>query len=110
MKLDMGFRGFAGVMFGMLVMRMGEMRMMGAGLVIAITHMSGGFAMMLGGMFVMFGGVLVMFGGVLGVRHGRLPFSCRILRTAFNSVILRQIRDERPRNEPRRSLFSLCSA
>jgi hypothetical protein len=74
MKLDMGFRGFAGVMFGVLVMRMGEMCMMGARLVVAIRHMGGGFAMMLGGMLVMFSGVLVMFGGVLGVRHGRLPF------------------------------------
>jgi 23S rRNA (cytidine1920-2'-O)/16S rRNA (cytidine1409-2'-O)-methyltransferase len=85
-------------MFGVFVMRMGKMRMMRARLVIAIRHMGGGFAMMLSRMFVMFGGMLVMFGGVLGVRHGRLPFLCRILRTQFNSVILRQIRDGWRRN------------
>jgi hypothetical protein len=85
-------------MFGVFVVSMGKMRMMRARLVIAIRHMGGGFAMMLGGVFVMFGGMLVMFGGVLGVRHGRLPFPCRILRTGFNSVILRQIRDGWRRN------------
>src|ERR1700722_16481765 len=85
-------------MFGVSVVGMGKMRMMRARLVIAIRHMGGGFAMMLSRMFVMFGGMLVMFGGVLGVRHGRLPFFCRILRTQFNSVILPQIRDGWRRN------------
>ena len=92
-------------MFRVFVMRMGKMRMMRARLVIAIRHMGGGFAMMLSRMFVMFGGMLVMFGGVLGVRHGRLPFLCRILRTQFNSVILRQTRD----GPTRKSVAGVCS-
>jgi 23S rRNA (cytidine1920-2'-O)/16S rRNA (cytidine1409-2'-O)-methyltransferase len=73
-QLDMGFRGFACMMFGVLVMAMGQMRVMGARFVVAIRDMRGGFAVMLGGVFVMFGGVLVVIGGVLGVSHGRLPF------------------------------------
>ena len=102
MKLDMSLRGLAGVMFSVLVMRVGEMGVMGPRFMIAIRDMGGGFAVMPGGMFMMFGGVFVMIGGVLGVRHGRLPFS-RVLRTAFNSVILRQIRDGRRRIRPRQS-------
>ena len=74
MKLDMRLGGFARVMFGVLVMRMGEMRMMRARFVIAVGDVAGGGAMMFGGLFVMLGGVLVMLGGVLGVRHGRLPY------------------------------------
>jgi hypothetical protein len=72
MKLDMGFRGFAGVMLRVFVMSMGEMRVMSARFVVAVRDVSGGFAMMLCGMFVMFGGVLMMLCGVLGVRHCRL--------------------------------------
>ena len=95
MKLDMGLRGFAGVMFGMFVMGVSEMRMMGARFVIAILDERGGFAMMLRGVFMVLGGVLVMICSVLGVRHGRLLFNCRILRPALNSAILRQTRDGR---------------
>jgi len=49
--------------------------------------------MVLGSLFVVLGGVLVMICSVLGVRHGRLLFKDRILRTALNSAILRQTRD-----------------
>jgi 23S rRNA (cytidine1920-2'-O)/16S rRNA (cytidine1409-2'-O)-methyltransferase len=94
MKLDMGVRGFAGVMLGALVMGVSEMSVMGARLVIAIGHMRRCLTMMLGSVFVMFGGVLVMLGGMFGVSHDRLPLLCRILRLGFNSAILRQIRDE----------------
>jgi ascorbate-specific PTS system EIIC-type component UlaA len=94
MQLDMGVGGLAGVVLGSFVMGMGEMGVMSARLMIALGDMSGGFAMMLRRAFMMFCGLFVMFGGVLGVRHGRLPFIGRILRTALNSVILRQIRDE----------------
>ena len=73
MQLDMRLGGFARVMLGVLVMGMGEMRMMGARLVVAVGDMAGGGAVMFGGLFVMLCGVLVMLGGVLGVRHGRLP-------------------------------------
>jgi hypothetical protein len=95
MKLDMGLRGFAGVMFGMFVMGVSEMRMMGARFVVAILDEPGRFAMVLGSLFVVLGGVLVMICSVLGVRHGRLLFKDRILRTALNSAILRQTRDGR---------------
>lgn len=70
----MGLRGFAGVMFGLLMMSMGEMRVMGARFVLAVRDEAGGFAMMLRGLFVMLGGEFVLLGGALGVRHGRLPF------------------------------------
>ena len=40
MQFDMGFRGFAGVMLGMFVMSVGEMRMMRARLMIAVGDMS----------------------------------------------------------------------
>ena len=93
MKLDMGLRGFAGVMFGMFVMGVREMRMMGARFVIAILNERGGFAMMLSGMFMVLGGMFVMICSVLGVRHGRLLSNGRILRMALNSAILRQTRD-----------------
>ena len=93
MKLDMGLRGFAGVMFGMFVMGVSEMRMMGAGFMIAILDERGGFAMMLRGVFMVLGGVFVMICSVLGVRHGRLLSNGRILRMALNSAILRQTRD-----------------
>ena len=73
MQLDVRFGGLAGMMLGVLVMRVGEMRMMRAGFVIAIGDMSRGFTMVLGGVFVMLGGLLVMLGGLLGVRHRRLP-------------------------------------
>ena len=92
-KLDMGLRSFAGVVFGMFVMRVSEMRMMGAGFMIAILDERGGFAMMLSGMFMVLGGMFVMICSVLGVRHGRLLFKDRILRPALNSAILRQNRD-----------------
>jgi hypothetical protein len=105
MKLDMSLRGFAGMMFGVLMMRMGEMRVMGAGFVIAVGDMRGGFAMMLRGVLMMLGGVFVMFGSVFGVRQGRLLFFGRILRTALNSVILRQTRD----GPTRKSVAGVCS-
>ena len=73
MKLDMRFGGFAGVMLGMLVVRVSKMRMMRAGFMIAIGDMGRRFAMVLGGVFVMLGGLLVMLGGVFGVRHRSLP-------------------------------------
>src|ERR1700722_17243930 len=92
-------------MFGVSVVSMGKMRMMRGRLVIAIRHVGGGFAMMLSRMLVMFGGMLMMFGGVFGVRHGRLPFVCRILRTPFNSVILRQTRDGWRRNSLAKTSF-----
>jgi 23S rRNA (cytidine1920-2'-O)/16S rRNA (cytidine1409-2'-O)-methyltransferase len=92
-------------MFGVSVVSMGKMRMMRARLVIAIRHVGGGFSMMLSRMLVMFGGMLMMFGGVFGVRHGRLPFVCRILRTPFNSVILRQTRDGWRRNSLAKARF-----
>src|ERR1700722_10141321 len=92
-------------MFGVSVGSMGKMRMMRGRLVIAIRHVGGGFAMMLSRMLVMFGGMLMMFGGVFGVRHGRLPFVCRILRTPFNSVILRQTRDGWRRNSLAKARF-----
>ena len=60
------------MMFGVLVMAMGQMRVMGARFVIAILDERGGFAMMLGGMFMVLGGMFVMICSVLGVRHGRL--------------------------------------
>jgi 23S rRNA (cytidine1920-2'-O)/16S rRNA (cytidine1409-2'-O)-methyltransferase len=94
-KFDMSVRGFTGVMFGALVMRVGEMSVMGARLVIAIGHVRRCLPVMLGSVFVMFGGVLVVLGGMFGVNHGRLPLLCRILRLGFNSAILRQIRDGR---------------
>ncbi|MGO9756979.1 MAG: hypothetical protein ACLPNY_10235 [Roseiarcus sp.] len=68
----------AGVMFGVLVMRMGEMRVMGPRFVLAVRKEAGGFAMMLGGLIVVLGGELVLLGGVLGVRHGRLPWSAHL--------------------------------
>ena len=78
MKLDMRFGGFARVMFGVLVMRMSEVGMMGARLVVAVTHVRRGHAVMFGGLLVMLCRVLVMLGGVLGVRHGRLPYCPRL--------------------------------
>ena len=48
-KLDMRLGGFAGVMFGVLVMGMGEMGMMRAGFVVAVGDVAGGCAMMFGG-------------------------------------------------------------
>ena len=74
MKLDMRLGGLAGVMFGVFVMGMGEMRVMRAGFMVAVRDVGGGGAVMVGGLFVMLCGVLVMLGGVLGVRHGCLPF------------------------------------
>ena len=100
MKFDMGLRRFVRVMFGMFVMRVSEMRMMGARFVVAILDKRGSFAMMLGGLFVVLGGMFVMICSVLGVRHGRLLFNCRILRTALNSAILRQTRDGRRQKTP----------
>jgi hypothetical protein len=82
MKLDMGLGGFAGVMFGLFMMGMGEVRVMGARFVLAVRDVAGGFAVMLGGFFMMLGGEFVMFGGVLGVRHGRLPFLPRLADAA----------------------------
>jgi hypothetical protein len=67
MKFDMRLGGFAGVMLGLFMMGMGEVRVMGARFVFAVRDVAGRFAVMLGGF-------LMMFGGVLGVRHGRLPF------------------------------------
>jgi hypothetical protein len=74
MKFDMGLRGFAAVMFGLLMMSMGQVRVMGARFVIAVGDEGGGFAMVLRGLVVVLCGELVMLGGVLGVRHGGLPF------------------------------------
>ncbi|MGA2791945.1 MAG: hypothetical protein ABSE69_00210 [Roseiarcus sp.] len=74
MKFDMGLRGFAAMMFGLFMMSMGQMRMMGARFVLAVRDEGGGFAMMLCGLFVMLCGEFMLLGGVLGVRHGRLPF------------------------------------
>lgn len=92
-------------MLGMFVMSVCEMRVMGAGFVIAVGDMRGGFAMMLRGVLMMLGGVFVMFGSVFGVRQGRLLFFGRILRTALNSVILRQTRD----GPTRKSVAGVCS-
>jgi hypothetical protein len=74
MKLDMRFRGFAGMMFRMFVVRMREMGVMRACFVIAVGNVGRRFAMMFGGVVVVFCGMFVMFGGAFGVRHGRFPF------------------------------------
>jgi hypothetical protein len=100
MQLDMSFRGFAGMVLGMLVMRMGEMRVMGAGFVIVIGHMGSGLAMMVGRVLVMLRSVLVMLGGMLGMRHGRLPFLPR-LADGFAS--------RRVATAPRRTAGEACS-
>jgi hypothetical protein len=73
MKLDMRLRRFAGVMFGVRMMGVGEMGVMGAGLMIALGDMGRRFAMVLGGAVVVLGGLLVVLGGAFGVRHPRLP-------------------------------------
>jgi hypothetical protein len=74
-KFDMSVRGFTGVMFGALVMRVGEMSVMGARLVIAIGHVRRCLPVMLGSVFVMFGGVLVVLGGMFGVNHWSSPLA-----------------------------------
>jgi hypothetical protein len=73
MQFHMRFGGFARVMLGLLMVSMGEMRVMGARLVIVLLEMGGGLTMMLGGAFEMLGGVLMMFGGALGVTHDLPP-------------------------------------
>jgi hypothetical protein len=87
-------------MFGVLMMSVGEMRVMGSGLVIAVSNVRSSFAMMLSGLLMMLGGLLMVIGGVLGVRHGRLLLSFRVLRTPLNNAILRQACDGRERAKP----------
>lgn len=80
------------MVFGMPVVAMRKMSMMRAGFVVAFRDMGSGLAMMFSGMLVVLGGVFVVLGSMFGVRHDRLLF-CRILRSAFNNAILRQIHD-----------------
>ncbi len=69
----MGLRRFVGVIFGVPVVRVGEMGVVGARLMIALRQMSGGFAMVFCSMLVVFGRLLMMLGRDFGVGHGRLP-------------------------------------
>lgn len=65
--------GLFAMMFGVDVMGVGEMRVMGGVFVLAVFVMLGGVTVMLGGFRMMVGGVGVMFGSAFGVRHGSSP-------------------------------------
>ena len=81
--LGVGLGGFAGVMLGMRVMRVREMRMMAGVLVVAIVMMGGRLAVMFGRFLVMDGGVFVMFGGAgCGHLHSPIRDSARKMRAA----------------------------
>jgi len=73
MQLDLRLRRFVGVMFGLPVVRVGEMGVVGARLMIALGQMRGGLAMVFCGMLVMFRCLLMMLGRDFGMGHGRLP-------------------------------------
>jgi hypothetical protein len=72
MHLGMLLRGRFGVMPGMEMMRMGEMRVMGRILMLFIFRVLHRLVMMMRGLFVMLGGVLVMIDGGVMLAHGRL--------------------------------------
>jgi hypothetical protein len=63
----------SGVILGVDVVRVGEMRMMVGVYVLAFLMMFGGLAMMLGSLLVMLGGFLVMLGGAFRVLHNPSP-------------------------------------
>jgi hypothetical protein len=62
----------AGMMRGVQMMTMGQMRMMRGRLVLAALMGIGGMFVMLGGLGVGFRGLAVMLGDLLGMRHGTL--------------------------------------
>ncbi len=62
-------RGFAGVVFGLNMMAMRQMSMVGGLLVIALFVVLSGIQVMLRGIFVVFRGVAMMIGVFL--RHGK---------------------------------------
>jgi hypothetical protein len=79
MEPDMRLRRLGRMVLGVFVMGVSEMGVMRPRFVIAVSHVRGGFAMMLGGVLMMFGGLLMVISSVLGVRHSRFlffPASC----------------------------------
>ena len=93
MMVGMRLGRFVAVMLGVQVVRMREMSVMAGRFMIGALGVLGGFAMMMRGALMMLRGELVMFGGAFSVSHVRLLVCARVLRTDFNSAIVRQDRD-----------------
>jgi hypothetical protein len=75
--LGVSLRGFAGVMFGVRGMAVGDLGVMGAFFSRASAMMLGGFVVMLGGLFVMLGGLGVMVRNLFRISHLLNSFSLR---------------------------------
>lgn len=71
--LGMRLGGFFVMVFGMGVMRMGEVGVMRRLFVLAVLVGLGGMAMMLRCFLVVLGSVFVMLGGFVGVFHDKSP-------------------------------------
>jgi hypothetical protein len=72
MHLGMLLGGRFGMVLGMKMMRMGEMRVMGRILVLFVFGVFHRLLMMMRGLLVMLGGVFVMIHGGVMLAHGRL--------------------------------------
>jgi hypothetical protein len=73
---DVSLRGFGGMMRGVMMMAMRQVRVMRGEMMIAGFVVARGFAMMPGSVFVMFGCFVVVLGGLLGHKSS-LRFSGR---------------------------------
>ena len=93
----MRLAGFGGMVMGMMAMARCGMGMVRRRIGVFFFIMLGGFAMMMRGALMMLRGELVMFGGAFSVSHVRLLVCARVLRTGFNSAIVRQDRDAQAR-------------
>jgi hypothetical protein len=72
---DVGFGGFRGVVRGVMMMAMRQVRVMRGEMMIAGFVMARGFAMMPGSVLVVFGCFVMMLGGLLGHKSS-LGFLC----------------------------------
>jgi hypothetical protein len=87
MMSDMELAGLFAMVDGVQVMAMGQMGVVGGGLVIAALNMLGGVIVMLGGLRVGLRGLAMMLGDVIDMRHGcsswrtECPREVRVVRT-----------------------------